>query len=79
MDRRMTGADGLNRHTLYRIPACAVSYSPELANVRVWFAGQYRTLPANGGTMALFHFANDGHTWHGEPSVWLRPFAVVTV
>ena len=66
----------LNRHTLYRIPAVSVSYHPELANRRVWFAGEYRQLPAGGGLMALFTFADDGQTWHGEPSVWLRPYAV---
>lgn len=70
---------GLRRHVLYRIPASSVSYSPELANQRVWFTGAYRTLPAAGGTMAEFQFACDGHTWHGQPRLWLRPFAVVTV
>lgn len=64
----------LNRHTLYRIPASSVSYSPALANRRVWFTGRYRTLPCGGGTMAEFQLADgDGATW------WLRPFGVVTV
>lgn len=69
---------GLKRHVLYRIPANAVSYSPELANRRVWFTGEYITLPAGGGTMAEFEFANDRHTWRGSNRLWLRPFAVVT-
>jgi len=70
---------GLNQHTLYRVPPSSVSYTPALGNVRVWWTGEYRELPAGGGTMARFRFAVDGHTWHGEPTVWLRPFAVVEV
>lgn len=68
---------GLNEHTLYRVPPQSVSFHPELGNVRVWFTGQYAALPAGGGTVALFRFANAGHTYHGQPTVWLRPFAVV--
>ena len=68
----------LNRHTLYRIPSSSVSYHPELANRRVWFTGQFKQLLADGGTMALFSFADENHVYHGESTVWLRPFGVVT-
>lgn len=69
---------GLVRHKLYRIPAVSVSYHPELANRRVWFAGSFKDLPAGGGQMALFRFADDPPAGHAE-TVWLRPFAVVEV
>lgn len=45
--------------------------------MRVWFTGRFKELPAQGGTMAEFRFANSGHTWQGCHEVWLRPFAVV--
>jgi hypothetical protein len=71
--------DGLRQHVLYRIPACGVSYAPELGNQRVWFTGRYRDLPAGGGRMAEFRFACAGHTWRGAECLWLRPWAVTTV
>lgn len=67
---------GLRQHILYRIPATAVSYHPELANVRVWWTGKY--VNRMGTTFAEFRFANEQHTWHGDSTLLLRPFAVVT-
>ena len=64
---------GLNQHTLYRIPASSVSYHPRLANRHAWFTGRYRSLPAQGGTMAEFCLAGID-----AELVWLRPFAVVS-
>lgn len=62
---------GLKPEKVYRIPSSAVSYHPDLANRRVFWSGEFRMLPACGGRMDRFTFAN------GDGEVWLRPFSVV--
>lgn len=61
----------LDPNTPYRVPR--IRGHERLAGRKVYFTGATRTLPAGGGTMALFRFVGAPDPSYGD-AVWLRPW-----